>query len=144
MEPRESRRTTFLAGLVVGLHGGILLGLWPVFGAALLIAFIVGAARARDRAAPTAGLLIGLPGLFITSLGMAAGRCSEFAAVPGQGCCGPDLTAPLAVAAGFLAIGLVLALRVAREGRSGSRARRLDRRQDRHDQGVPLVDDDLA
>jgi hypothetical protein len=113
------RRTNWLAGLVVGGCAGLLLGVWPTLGFALLVAFVIPAAISRQRRAAAAGLLVGLAGTWLLLDAIANARCAAFDAAPNQECIAPDVTGWIVVAIGLLAVGLIGSVDLVRRRRPG-------------------------
>jgi hypothetical protein len=101
----------WLAGLVVGAAAGFLLAALPTLGAVLVFAFAVAALLSRTRVAALGGLLVGMPAVWLTVIGVAAARCAAFDAQPGQECAMGDVWGWVAIAVGLLAMGLVLTMR---------------------------------
>lgn len=103
----SARTSNWVAGFGLGGFAGIIFPALPVFGALMVVAFLVPALRSRAPVAAIAGLLVGGPLLSVVFIGQAVLACSEFDAQTGQGCVGPDLTVWF-VAAGFLLIAGIL------------------------------------
>jgi len=104
---RRRRLRGWLAGLVVGVVAGFWFAEWPTLGALIAAAFAVPAAVSRDRVAAIAGLLVGIPALWLTVIGLATARCADFNAQPGQEYAMADVGPWVAVAVGLLALGAV-------------------------------------
>ncbi len=98
-------RTSWFAGLVVGLTGGFLALEFPALGWLILVLFAVPAAIVGARAAAIGGLLTGFGAIWLALLGRVAITCR---ADGGFGCQAPGIEPWLAVGAGVLAIGLAL------------------------------------
>ena len=113
MTARWSRRD-WIAGLAVGAGVGFFFAELPILGAILAVAFAVPALLSRTRVAALGGLLIGIPAMWLTIMGLATARCAEFDAQPGQECEMGDVTGWVAIAVGVLAIGVVLTIRTLR------------------------------
>jgi hypothetical protein len=111
--PSPRRGSDWLAGLTVGAAAGLLVAISPVFGIALALAFVVGAARTRSGAG-VAGILVGLPAIWLIAVGVATLACQRFDAGAGQECRAPDLTAWALIALGLLVAGLVGSVAVSR------------------------------
>ncbi|HET9613377.1 MAG TPA: hypothetical protein VFP22_01085 [Candidatus Limnocylindrales bacterium] len=97
-----TRRTAWLAGVVVGVGAGALSLVVPVIGWAIAGAFLVGVVVSRRPAAGVGGLLVGLGATWIALLAGADVRCRDFTG-PGRQCIAPD-TVP------WLVAGVVVAL----------------------------------
>ena len=104
-------RRDWFAGLAVGAAAGFLLAVLPTLGAVLAVVFAVPALRSRTRVAALGGLLVGMPAVWLTIMGMAAARCAAFDGQPGQECGMGDIWGWGAIVVGLLAIGLVLTVR---------------------------------
>jgi hypothetical protein len=100
----ETRRG-WLAGLVVGLVAGFWFAEWPTLGALIVVAFAAPSAFSRTRLAALGGLLVGIPAMWLTVIGLATARCADFNAQPGQECVMGDIGLWPAVAIALLAIG---------------------------------------
>jgi hypothetical protein len=103
-----SRRTDWLAGAATGVFGGLLTAIFPIVGIAALLLFVAIAAGRASRLLAWSGLLIGFGGGWTALLLRAVASCSEFDAVPGQDCIGPDLTGWLIAGFTLLVSGLAL------------------------------------
>jgi hypothetical protein len=110
---RRRTRRDWLAGLVVGVAAGFWFAEWPTLGALIAVAFAVPAALSRTRPAALGGLLIGIPAMWLTVIGLATARCAEFDAQSGQSCVMADVEPWLAIAAGLLALGALMSLAAA-------------------------------
>lgn len=110
MTTQWSRRN-WLAGLAVGASAGFFFAELPTLGAVLVVAFAVPAIVSRDRIAALGGLLVGIPAMWLTIIGVATARCAAFDAQPGQECGMGDVLGWVGIALGVLAIGLVLTIR---------------------------------
>jgi hypothetical protein len=110
---RETRRG-WLAGLVVGVVAGFWFAEWPTLGALIAIAFAVPAAISRERVAALGGLLVGIPAMWLTVIGLATARCADFGRQPGQECAMADVGPWVAVAIAVLILGGVATVVAAR------------------------------
>jgi len=104
----------WLAGLVVGVAAGFWLAEWPTLGALIALAFAVPAALSRARVAALGGLLMGIPAIWLTVIGLATARCADFDAGPGQECVMADVGPWAAVAVGLLILGAAASLAAVR------------------------------
>jgi hypothetical protein len=98
-------RTTWIAGLVVGVAGGFLALEFPTLGWLILVLFAVPAAIVGARAAAIGGLLTGFGAIWLALLGRVAITCR---AANGFGCEAAGIEPWLAVGAWMLAIGFAL------------------------------------
>ena len=105
-------RTAWLAGFVIGVAAGLLL-LYMV-GAALAVAFSVGALMTTHRAAAFGGLGIGLGAGLSAVVGVAAENCRRYAETSGSECTGPDLSPWFDAAIAAVVVGLALTLAAVR------------------------------
>ena len=105
-------RTAWLAGLVTGVAAGLLL--FYTVGAALAIAFSIGALMTRHRAAAFGGLGVGLGAGLSAVLAVAAENCRRYAETPGSECAGPDLSPWFVVGIAAGVVGLALSLAAVR------------------------------
>jgi hypothetical protein len=94
--------TAWLAGLVVGVAGGLLSLEAPLFGWPVLMAFAIGASRSRLRTAGLAGLLLGLVAAVTALIGRVAITC------PSPDCQASGIETWLAAGLGTLAFGTLL------------------------------------
>ena len=111
---RPKRPRGWLAGLVVGVVAGFWFAEFPTLGAIIAVAFAVPAALSRTRLAALGGLLVGIPAMWLTVIGLATARCADFAAQPGQDCVMADVGPWVAVAVGLLILGAAASLAAAR------------------------------
>lgn len=102
------RFTAWLAGLVTGVGGGLVLLIFPILGLVLVAAGVVRIVRGHRRVAGGSGFSIGIGATTFALLLRAQLACEAFGAVASQGCDGPDLTPLLLIAGGLLVAGLVL------------------------------------
>jgi hypothetical protein len=107
----------WLAGLLVGVVGGLVFFLFPPFGIGVLVIFGLLAAGRGNRSFGLSGLLIGVGGSWVGLLVAANARCAQFNEVPNQECVAPDLTAWFVIGGCFLVLGAVLVLLGFRAGR---------------------------
>lgn len=112
-------RTTWLAGLVLGVLDGLLLFEFPVLGVALVGAAVALVIWQRRAIAGLAGLSVGIGGMWLGVLLRARWSCDAFNAVPGQGCEMPNVDGYLVVGAAVLVAGLGLTGVAARRRRQG-------------------------
>lgn len=105
-----SRRSDWLAGLVVGVLDGVLFFLFPALAVVLLGLFAVLASTRSTRLAAWSGALVGAAAAWLVLLGRSAVECEQFNAVPGQGCTQPDLTGWIVAGGLLLVAGLGLGL----------------------------------
>jgi hypothetical protein len=98
----------WLAGLLIGVVGGLIFLLLPPFGLVVVAIFTLLAIGRGNRSLALSGLLIGIGASWIGLLAAANARCTEFDQLPNQGCEAPDLTVWFAIGAGCLVIGAVL------------------------------------
>lgn len=116
MPARSSRsgRRDWLAGLVVGVAAGFWFAEWPTLGVVIAVAFALPAAISVTRLAALGGLLIGIPAMWLTVIGLATARCADFDALPGQECLMADVGPWVAVAIGMLVVGTAASVAAAR------------------------------
>lgn len=110
----RSGRRNWLAGLVVGVVAGFWFAEWPTLGAVIAIAFAVPAVISATRLAALGGLLIGIPAMWLTVIGLATARCADFNDQPGQECVMAAVGPWVAVAVGLLVLGTVASFAAAR------------------------------
>ena len=113
---RRPGRADWLAGLVVGVSGGLLLAEWPPAGAFVALAFAIPAAVSGGRLAALGGLLVGLPAAWLAIIGHATLRCAEFNAQAGQGCVMSEATGWVIAAVAILAVGIFWTVAAALDG----------------------------
>ncbi len=113
--------SSWLAGLVIGVCGGVLVLIFPTVGLVLVGLGAVVVLRARRRRAGGSGLLIGIGATIIVLLTRAQLECEAFDAAPYQSCSGPDLTPIFVVSGALVALGLVLAAAGPINDRTGRR-----------------------
>jgi hypothetical protein len=99
-------RRGWIAGVVVGVAGGLLALEIPTLGWLILVLFAVPAAIVGPRAAAIGGLVTGFGACWLVLLGRVAITCG--ATDDELGCHAPGIEQWLAVSAGVLAIGLTL------------------------------------
>jgi hypothetical protein len=107
-------RSNWVAGLVVGAVAGFLLAELPAAAAVIALAFAVPALASARRLPAIAGLLVGLPAMWLTVIGLATARCAEFDAQPGSACGMADVSGLAVVAAALLVVGLVASVAAVR------------------------------
>jgi hypothetical protein len=112
MKPRgPSRdRSDWLAGLVVGVAGGVLFWTLPTLGLLILALFVVPVLLLRRSILGVAGTLVGAGGSALVVLVSAAARCDRFDAAPNRECVQPDLSPWLVGAAFVLVTGIALSV----------------------------------
>ena len=113
-------RRGWVAGVVVGVAGGLLALEFPTLGWLILVLFAVPAAIVGPRAAAIGGLLIGLGGCWLVLLGRVALTCR--ATVEELGCRAPGIEPWLAASAVVLAVGLALTIVAFLRGRPLARS----------------------
>jgi hypothetical protein len=106
----RSASRAWLAGLVVGVSGGVLTLVVPSIGWLIIVAFALPALVVGPRVAALGGLLGGVGSTWIVLLVRSSLECRAFDEVPGQGCVDPDLAPWLSFGLGMLAIGVGLTL----------------------------------
>jgi len=98
----------------VGAVAGFWFAEWPPLGAVIALPFAVPAALSRARVAALGGLLMGIPAIWLTVIGLATARCADFDAGPGQECVMADVGPWAAVAVGLLILGAAASLAAVR------------------------------
>jgi hypothetical protein len=104
----------WLAGLIVGVVAGFWFAEWPTLGAVIAVLFAIPAAMSRERVAALGGLLLGIPAMWLTVIGLATARCADFDAQPGQDCVMADVGPWAAVAVALLVAGSIASVAAAR------------------------------
>jgi hypothetical protein len=103
---RPSRRSAWIAGLVVGVTAGFLTLEFPTLGWLLVVAFLVGGFVWRRPAAATGGLLTGVGLAWVALLGRVALTCRATGVE--LGCQAPGIEDWLAVGVGLLGAGIAI------------------------------------
>lgn len=103
-------RSDWLAGLVVGVAGGVLFWTFPTLGLLIVALFVIPVVVKRGPLLGLLGSLVGAGASALLVLVSAAARCQRFDAAPNQECGQPDLTAWLVGAAFVLITGIALSL----------------------------------
>jgi hypothetical protein len=104
---RGRGRSTWFAGVVVGVAAGILTLSFPTLGWLIVLAFLLGLIKASPRLPAVGGLFIGLGTAWLVLLIRSHQECRAFDAAPGQECGSPDIGGWLAVGGVLLAIGVI-------------------------------------
>jgi hypothetical protein len=102
----EDRRN-WLAGLLVGVAGGILFWIFPTLAVLLGAFFVIVAATRPGRLPPLAGIALGVGATALVVLARAVASCSRVDAAPGQECVQPDLTPWFAASAVVFVTGAI-------------------------------------
>jgi hypothetical protein len=107
---RARNGSAWLAGLVVGVAGGVLFWTFPTLGVLILALFVVPVLLRRGPIVGLAGPLVGAGGSSLVVLISSLVRCDRFDAAPNQECTQPDLGPWLIGAAFVLLAGIALSV----------------------------------
>ena len=107
----ESRRTRWLAGLVVGAASGFVVLLAGPVGLLVALAFALSCVRAREALSPLAGLLTGVGSITLALIAVANARCTTVATTMSySSCTAPDLSTWVAIAGVSVLAGVALSM----------------------------------